>query len=339
MAPTSATTTAGSTPPSRARSFARQSTARPRCCSMTNRSVRPRARKSIASLRARSCDDPFRRSSRTLGIARSPSVGSWEVRGMEISLSGRSAIVTGGSKGIGLAVATRFAQSGADVAIVARGKETLDEAVAAIKKAAKGRVVSAQADVGVAADIQRAYDEVMKAFGKVDIIVNNAGTSRAMPFEKVTDDILMGDIEQKLFAAVRLIRLVAPQMKERRWGRIINVLNIGAKAPRPNSMPTSVSRAAGMAMTKALSAEFAPHNVLVNAMLVGFIEADQHVQAAKKANVPLADYYKAREKEIPLGRAGKAEEFANLACFLASDQGGYITGTATNVDGGRSPGV
>ena len=188
---------------------------------------------------------------------------------MEISLSGRSAIVTGGSKGIGLAVATRFAKSGADVAIVARGKESLDEAVAAIKKTAKARVIGVQADVGLAADIQRAYDEVMKAFGKVDIIVNNAGTSRAMPFEKMTDEILHGDIEQKLFAAVRLIRLVAPQMKERRWGRIINVLNIGAKAPRPNSMPTSVSRAAGMAMTKALSAEFAPHNVLVNAMLVG----------------------------------------------------------------------
>jgi NAD(P)-dependent dehydrogenase (short-subunit alcohol dehydrogenase family) len=158
-----------------------------------------------------------------------------------------------------------------------------------------------------------------------------------MAFEKVTDEILMGDIEQKLFAAVRLIRLVSPQMKERRWGRIINVLNIGAKAPRPNSMPTSVSRAAGMAMTKALSAEFAPFNVLVNAMLVGFIEADQHVQAAKKANVPIGDYYKAREKEIPMRRAGKAEEFANLACFLVSEQGGYITGTATNVDGGRSP--
>ena len=134
-----------------------------------------------------------------------------------------------------------------------------------------------------------------------------------------------------------MIRLVAPQMKERRWGRIINVLNIGAKAPRPNSMPTSLSRAAGMALTKALASEFAPHNVLVNAMLVGLIEADQHVQAAKRSNTPLADYYKAREKEIPLGRVGKAEEFANLACFLASDAASYITGTATNVDGGRSP--
>jgi 3-oxoacyl-[acyl-carrier protein] reductase len=256
---------------------------------------------------------------------------------MEISLSGRCAIVTGGSKGIGFAVATRFAQSGADVAIVARTQATLDEAVAAIKKSAKAKVIGVAADVGEAAGIQHAYDEVMKAFGKVDIIVNNAGTSRAMPFEKVTDDILHHDIEQKLFAAIRLIRLVVPQMKERRWGRIINVLNIGAKAPRPNSMPTSVSRAAGMAMTKALSQEFAPHNVLVNAMLVGLIEADQHVQRAKQNNVPLDQYYKNAQKEIPLGRFGKAEEFANLACLLASDQGGYIAGTAINVDGGRSP--
>jgi 3-oxoacyl-[acyl-carrier protein] reductase len=256
---------------------------------------------------------------------------------MEISLSGRTAIVTGASKGIGLAVATRFAASGADVAIVARGKESLDQAVSSIRSKAQARVIGVQGDVGVAGDIKRAYDEVMKAFGKVDIIVNNAGTSRALPFEQVTDDLLHYDIEQKLFAAVRLIRLVVPQMKERRWGRIINVLNIGAKAPRPNSMPTSVSRAAGMAMTKALSLEFAPYNVLVNAMLVGLIEADQHVQRAKTLNEPLDKYYETRSKEIPLGRYGKPEEFANLACFLVSDQNGYITGTATNVDGGRSP--
>jgi 3-oxoacyl-[acyl-carrier protein] reductase len=256
---------------------------------------------------------------------------------MEISLSGRSAIVTGGSKGIGLAVATRFAKSGADVAILARGKPALEEAVAAMKNKTNGKVVGVQADVGVAADIARAYDEAMKGLGKIDILVNNAGTSRAAPFEKLTDEILHYDLEQKLFAAVRMIRLVAPQMKERRYGRIINVLNIGAKAPRGNSMPTSVSRAAGMAMTKALASEFAPHNVLVNAMLVGLIEADQHVQRAKQTNVPLDEYYKNAQKEIPLGRVGKAEEFANLACFLASDAGSYITGTATNVDGGRSP--
>jgi 3-oxoacyl-[acyl-carrier protein] reductase len=256
---------------------------------------------------------------------------------MQISLSGRAAIVTGGSKGIGFAVATRFAASGADVAIVARTEEPLKEAIEAIRKSSQVRVIGVQADVSKAADIERAYNEVMKAFDKVDIIVNNAGTSQAMPFDKLTDDILYDDLELKLFAAVRLIRLVAPQMKQRRWGRIINVLNIGAKAARPNSMPTSLSRAAGMAMTKALSHELAPHNVLVNALLVGLIRADQHVQRAKRTNVPLEDYYKALEKEIPIGRLGEAEEFANLACFLASEQGGYITGTAVNVDGGRSP--
>jgi NAD(P)-dependent dehydrogenase (short-subunit alcohol dehydrogenase family) len=255
---------------------------------------------------------------------------------MEISLAGKSAVVTGASKGIGFAIATRFAASGADVAIIARGRETLDQAVKAVGASGR-RVVGIQADVAVADDVKRAYDEAMKALGKIDIIVNNAGTSATSPFEKLTDEFLQHDLDQKLFAALRLTRLVWPQMKERRWGRIINVLNIGAKAPRGGSAPTSISRAAGMALTKVLSHEGAPHNVLVNALLVGFIEADQHVQAAKRAGVELKDYVAVRAKEIPLGRIGRAEEFANIACFLASDAGSYITGTATNVDGGRSP--
>jgi 3-oxoacyl-[acyl-carrier protein] reductase len=256
---------------------------------------------------------------------------------MDISLAGRSAVITGASKGIGLAVATRFAASGADVAIVARGREALDQAVRTIGTTARARVAAAQGDVANAADLRRLYDEAMKAFGKIDIVVNNAGTSRTGAFEAITDEIWREDFDQKLFAAIRLTRLVWPQMKERRWGRIINVLNIGAKAPRAGSAPTSITRAAGMALTKVLAGEGAPHNVLVNAMLVGFIEADQHVQAAAKAGIPYADYVNARAKEIPLGRIGRAEEFANLACFLVSDAGSYITGTAINVDGGRSP--
>jgi NAD(P)-dependent dehydrogenase (short-subunit alcohol dehydrogenase family) len=256
---------------------------------------------------------------------------------MEISLANRCGLVTGGSKGIGFAVATRFAQSGADVAIVARGREALDAAVKEIAASANGRVVGIQADVSRAADIERVYDEAMRALGKVDILVNNAGTSRNSAFEALTDELLQQDLNEKFFAALRLTRLVWPQMKERRWGRIINVLNIGAKAPRPGSMPTSISRAAGMAFTKALAGEGAPHNILVNALLVGLIEADQHVQRAARLGVALDQYISNHGKEIPLGRMGKAEEFANLACFLASDAGSYITGTAINVDGGRSP--
>jgi NAD(P)-dependent dehydrogenase (short-subunit alcohol dehydrogenase family) len=256
---------------------------------------------------------------------------------MDINLAGHSAIVTGGSKGIGLAVATQFTASGADVAIVARGRDTLDEAVKAIKATAKGRVLGVQGDVAVAADVARAYDDAMKAFGRVDILVNNAGVSRRSAFEALTDEMMQQDLDQKFFAAVRLTRLAWPQMKERRWGRVINVLNIGAKAPQPGSAPTSISRAAGLALTKVLAHEGGPHNILVNALLVGFIESDQHVQAAAKAGKSFEEFIKPRAAEIPLRRIGRADEFANLACFLASDAGSYVTGTAINVDGGRSP--
>jgi 3-oxoacyl-[acyl-carrier protein] reductase len=209
--------------------------------------------------------------------------------------------------------------------------------VRAIKPKAKGRIVGIRGDVASAHDVARLYDEAMHAFGRIDILVNNAGTSRTGTFEEITDEIWRQDFDEKLFAAIRLTRLVWPQMRERRWGRVINVLNVGAKAARPKSAPTSITRAAGMALTKVLAGEGAPHNVLVNALLVGFIEADQHVRAAAKMGIDLKEYYSARSKDIPLGRIGRAEEFANAACFLASDAASYITGTAINVDGGRSP--
>jgi 3-oxoacyl-[acyl-carrier protein] reductase len=222
---------------------------------------------------------------------------------------------------------------------VARGRQGLDQALLTIGATARGRVLAVQGDVALVADIRRGYDEVMAAFGKIDILVNNAGVSRNAPFEQVTDEMWREDFDQKLFAAIRLTRLVWPQMKERRFGRIINTLNIGAKAPRPGSAPTAVTRAAGMALTKVLAGEGGPFNILVNALLIGFIEADQHVRAAARLKVDLQDYMRQRSQEIPLGRPGRAEEFANLACFLASDAGSYITGTAINVDGGLSRAV
>jgi 3-oxoacyl-[acyl-carrier protein] reductase len=256
---------------------------------------------------------------------------------MEISLAGRSAIITGGSKGVGLAMAEEFAASGADIAVVARGREALDAAVAAVRAKAQVKVAGIAADVANAADVKRAYDAAMRALGRIDIVVNNAGTSNTSAFEALTDAVLQADLDLKLFGAVRLTRLAWPQMKERRWGRVINVLNIGAKAPRAGSAPTSISRAAGLALTKVLAGEGAPHNILVNAMLVGLIESDQHVQRAKRTGVAYDDYVKNHGKNIPLGRMGKAEEFARFACLLASDANGFVAGTAINVDGGASP--
>ena len=263
---------------------------------------------------------------------------------MEISLHGRSAIVTGGSKGLGLAIATQFVASGANVVIAARGPEALESAAKAISDGAatvsggnaRGRIITVAGDVAKAADIKHIHAEATKAFGQVDILVNNAGVSRSGAFETLTDERMQEDLDQKLFAAIRLTRLAWPQMKERRWGRVINVLNIGAKAPRAASAPTSISRAAGMALTKVLAGEGAAFNILVNALLVGLIDSDQHVQAAAKAIIPYADFMAQRAKAIPLGRMGKAEEFAKVACFLVSDAGSYVTGTALNVDGGSS---
>jgi 3-oxoacyl-[acyl-carrier protein] reductase len=257
---------------------------------------------------------------------------------MHVTMKDRVAVITGGSKGIGLACARRFAESGARVAIVARGAEALAAARAALAKDGL-EVRDYVCDVSQAADIAKAHEKIIGDFGGIDILVNNAGTSRTMAFETIADEVWQEDLDLKLFAAIRFSRLVWPGMKQRKWGRIINVLNTFAKAPGAGSAPTSVSRAAGMALTKVMAGEGAEHNILVNAMLVGLIVSDQWVKkhAATAADTDFDAFTKTLAKGVPLGRMGTAEEFANLACFLASEQGSYITGTAINVDGGRSP--
>ncbi len=259
---------------------------------------------------------------------------------MHITLEGRRALITGGSKGLGLAMARSFAQAGGHVALVARGAEALASAKAEVEAAAPdAKVAAIAADIRTEAGCAEAFRSAEAAIGPIDILVNNAGTSQRGPFLDVSDALWQDDLDLKLFAAIRLCRLALPGMKARRWGRVINVLNIGAKAPPAASTPTSVSRAAGMALTKALANEFAPHNVLVNAMLVGIIESDQWVRrhASDQRNITWEEWKEEQGRTVPLGRIGKAQEFAALALLLASEQGGYVTGTAINVDGGRSP--
>jgi len=259
---------------------------------------------------------------------------------MNITLDGRCALITGGSKGLGLAMALAFARAGGHVALVARGAAELDAARAQVQAAAPAaRVAAIAADIRTADGCARAFSEAQAALGQVDILVNNAGTSQRGPFLDGTDALWQDDLDLKLMAAVRLCRAAIPAMRARRWGRIINVLNIGAKAPLATSTPTSVSRAAGMALTKALANEFAPDNILVNALLVGIIESDQWVRrhAADRRGISWEEWKEEQGRGVPLGRIGKAEEFAAMALLLASDAGGYVTGTAINVDGGRSP--
>lgn len=256
---------------------------------------------------------------------------------MNLSMQDRVAVVTGGSKGIGIAVARRFAESGAKVAILARGAADLKLARETLAKGGR-EVRDYVCDVSKGNDIKRTHDRIVADFGRIDVLVNNAGTARTMAFETISDEAWQEDLDLKLFAAIRFSRLVWGGMRERRWGRIINVLNTHAKAPAGKSAPTSVSRAAGMALTKVMAHEGGEHNILVNALLVGVIKSDQWVKrhAAQAPNIDFDEFAKGLARGIPLGRIGEAEEFANLACLLASEQGSYITGTAINVDGGRS---
>ena len=259
---------------------------------------------------------------------------------MQLTLNGRNALITGGSKGLGLAMGLAFAKAGGHVALVARGAEALEAAKVEIQTAAPAaRVAAIPADIRSAEGCAAATAAAVAAIGPIDILVNNAGTSQRGPFLDISDAVWEDDLNLKLMAAIRLSRAVLPGMKERNWGRIINVLNIGAKAPLATSTPTSVSRAAGMALTKALANEYAPHNVLVNALLVGIIESDQWVRrhASDQRNISWEEWKEEQGRSVPLGRIGKAEEFAAMALLLASEQGGYVTGTAINVDGGRSP--
>ncbi len=261
---------------------------------------------------------------------------------MNIDLTGRTALITGGSKGLGLATAIRLAKSGANVAIMARDKAALAEAEAAIRHAAAGgRALALAGDVMSSEQLEAVYARVKQEFGGVDILINNAGKATAVPFSHITDDMWESDLQLKLMAMVRLTRLAWPDMVERKWGRVINVLNTFSKTPMARTAPTSVTRAAQLALTNVLAQEGAPHNVLVNAMLVGLIKSEQIVRAHQAANTgdSLEEYARQTviKAGVPMRRIGEAEEFANMACFLVSDAASYITGTAINVDGGMSP--
>jgi NAD(P)-dependent dehydrogenase (short-subunit alcohol dehydrogenase family) len=258
---------------------------------------------------------------------------------MDIRLDGKNAVITGGSKGLGLAIAKEMAASGANVAILARDAETLEAARAEIVSTTNGKVVAVSCDVSKADSIEAAMAQVAAELGPVDILVNNAGQAAGQAFETIPDSQWQYDLDLKVFAAIRTTRLVWEGMRQRKWGRVINVLAISAKVPGARSAPSSVSRAAGMALSKIMAAEGAPHGILVNSLLVGQIESDQLARGykARGGDGSYEDFLAQAGSRLPMGRVGKSEEFAAIACFLASDRAGYLTGDAINVDGGLSP--
>lgn len=253
---------------------------------------------------------------------------------MDLELEGRCVLVTGGTDGLGLALCRRLHDEGALVATCGRDPDRLEEA----RRQLSHDVLVERVDVTDAAALESFVDHVAGRFGRLDGVVSNAGRSSASLVAASTDDAWREDFELKVLPAVRLARRAAPLL-ERHGGAIVNVLAISAKAPGGGTTPTAASRAAGLALTKSLSHELAPRGIRANAVLIGLVESGQWVRRAGDLGIPVGQLYErmTRDAGIPLGRFGRAEEFADLCCFLLSPRASYVTGTGINLDGGLSP--
>lgn len=254
---------------------------------------------------------------------------------MDLGLKGKVAIVTGASEGIGKATAVRLAVEGARVAICARRAEPLEKVATEIRSQG-GDVFAQPADMSRAADVERFIKAVAAHYGRIDILVNNAGTSIRGPFASIADETWQQDLDLKVFGAIRTCRLAVPYMKQQGGGRIVNISTVAGKQPGPASGPTSVSRAAGLALTKALSKEYAADNILVNAVCIGRIKSGQHERRIAREKLSAEEYYARASREIPMGRVGEASEVANVITFLVSEAASYVTGSSVNLDGGMS---
>ncbi|MDO9446122.1 MAG: SDR family oxidoreductase [Dehalococcoidia bacterium] len=261
---------------------------------------------------------------------------------MDLGLTGRVAIITGGSEGIGKAAALSLAREGARVAIAARRPDVLEAAAAEIRAATGGEVIGIPCDARDEAQVQAMVAQVVERWGTVDVLVNNAGTSAAARFEDVSDATWDGDLGLKLYGAIYCARAVLPHMKAAGGGRIINLTTPGGKAPGANSLPTSLARAAGLALTKALSKDYAADGILVNSVCIGLIKSGQHErryerEQERNPSRTLDEFYAGMGRNVPVGRVGEAAEAGDVICFLASSRASYLTGTAINIDGGSSP--
>jgi len=254
---------------------------------------------------------------------------------MELGLKDKVVAITGGTDGIGKAAALIFAREGAKVAVCGRDAGRVESTGAALAKLGAGHLALA-ADIGTAKGVKAFIDAIIARHGRIDVLVNNAGTSMRGKFLEVGDDQWQTDIDLKVFGALRCSRLAIPHMQKQGGGRIINITISSAKQPGAESMPTSVSRAAGLAITKALSKEFAPDNILVNTVCIGKIKSGQHQRRYEKAGITADEYYGKMVKDIPMKRVGEADEAAAAIVFLASDAASYVTGTSINLDGGIS---
>jgi dehydrogenase/reductase SDR family protein 4 len=250
---------------------------------------------------------------------------------MTPSLAGKTAIVTGGGRGIGKAIARRLAEAGANVAIASRKLENLRQTADEFATLA-GKTIPIACHVGRAADLENLVRETEKQLGPVDILVNNSATNLGQgPALEVTDEALLKTIEINVLSALRLIRLTVPKMIERGGGSIVNIASIAGLRPQPEGLVYSFTKAGLIMMTRIWAIEFGQHNIRVNAIAPGLIQTDFSEYFWKNEG-----YRKRLEATQPIPRVGQPQEIGGLALFLASDEASFITGQTYVVDGGAT---
>jgi len=256
---------------------------------------------------------------------------------MDLELEGGVFLITGGSSGLGYALAEQLVSERAHVALLARDATRLNAAAERLRDRGADALALA-GDVTRVEDLTRLVASATDRWGRIDGVVNNAGELAGGAFADHDDAVWHADIALKLMAAVRLTRIALPALRRSR-GVVLNTLAISGKAPGAFTTPTSVSRAAGLALTKALAKELACDGIRVNAVLVGVVASGQLERLAAEQGVDPETYYQrmVSDCEIPLGRVGTPDEFADLASFLLSKRASYISGAAVNLDGGLCP--
>ena len=256
---------------------------------------------------------------------------------MDLGLGGKVALVAASSRGLGRAVAEELAREGARVVVCARGDAALRETADAIR-AQGGEVEAITGDVSKPADVARIVEAATRAFGRVDILVTNGGGPPAGPFESHSADAWHEAVRQNLDSVVELTRAVLPGMKERRWGRIINVTSIAVKQPVDNLILSNSVRAAVTGFARTLANEVAPFGVTVNCVMPGYTRTQRVDELAARNATLRGTSAEAQvavwEGQIPMARLGRPEEFAAMVAFLASERASYTTGASIPVDGG-----
>jgi 3-oxoacyl-[acyl-carrier protein] reductase len=258
---------------------------------------------------------------------------------MELGLAGRRALVTGGSKGLGRAIAAELVGEGAAVFICARHADELAATAAELRMQAPGSasVTAMAADVTDPAQVSAMTEAAVAALGGIDILVNNAGGARPGRFATLTDTDWHEDIEVKLFSQIRCIRAALPQLRRSPAPRVININALYARYPDPAFLASSVNRASCLSLSKALSIELGAEGILVNSVNIGFVETPQwrSIHQRRAPEMPAGEFFGQLAKaEVPLGRFGRADEVAGLVAFLASDRASYIAGASIDVGGG-----